>query len=283
MTADEAKAVIDKFAAADSSMAAIAAVAEQLIDQVAADAQALSAADRCELDARREKERVDRDNENAYRRKKRREKPASIGCPSDVQTSAGCPSDVASSRACSSSAYLEESKIGGGGECARERARDTHENKLILREVGPPADNPEEVAAEVEQVVKRSGVGRWPEKPTPGWMRSTVIPQIATLLKAGVARNVILEAVRVAAENYTTGSPIGTFRWFFKPIMRAHAEATAQMALPLPPPRYKSVKGGRNELDAHYMARLAAADEEERRGSVGDAPVDGEGGAERSA
>lgn len=174
-----------------------------------------------------------------------------------------------SSRACSSSSNLEESKIGGGGECARERARDTHENKLILKEASAPAADPEEVAAEVEQVVKRSGVGHWPERSTPGWMRSTVVPQIVALLKAGVARNVILEAVRIAAENYTTGHPIGTFKWFLKPIMRAHedaqrdhAEAIAQMNLPLV---IKGGKGARHH-GGHHARR--PTDEEKFRADL---------------
>jgi hypothetical protein len=78
--------------AADSSPAA--AVAEQPLDQVTDDALALSDADRLELDARREKERADRERDNAYRRE-RRKKAASDGRPSDaLRTSVGGPSDT---------------------------------------------------------------------------------------------------------------------------------------------------------------------------------------------
>jgi hypothetical protein len=292
---DEAIAIIDRFIAADSSAPAFAAVIKMLLGKIRSAAEAL-APDVQELEERREKDRVDRDKDNAYRRKKRREKPASAGCPADVQTSAGHPADVVSSRARSSSSYLEGSKIGGGGECAR----GTHENKLILKVVSPPADDPEKVAVEVEQTVKDSGVGRFPEKPTEGWMRSTVVLQIAARLKsaaalpAGVARRVLIEAVHVAAKNHPIGGRISSFMFFNKPegpIERAladalekHATATAQMALPLPPPRHPSVKGGRNELDEHYKARRAAADEEaERRASAGNTPADGVGSAGRNA
>jgi len=239
MTADEAKAIIDRFAVADSSLAAIAAVAKQLIDQVAADAQALSLADRRELEEWRAKAEVERIKNNE-RQQRHRSRLRHGDCHGDVTVTA---SDASPARARSSSSFLESKKEGGGGVCAREGARDTDENKIILKAVD--AADPEEVAAEVEQTVKRSGVNRWPEKPTEGWMRANVVPQIAALLRAGVARNVILEAVRVAAESYYTGNAIGSFKYFINPIMRAHAAATAQLALPLN--NFKSVPGGTNE------------------------------------
>jgi hypothetical protein len=81
--------------AADSSPAA-----KQPLNQVSDDAQALSAADRLELDARREKERANREKENDYRRGLRRKKAAFGGYPSDIhRTSDGCPPDAPHSRA----------------------------------------------------------------------------------------------------------------------------------------------------------------------------------------
>jgi hypothetical protein len=76
--------------AADSSPAA-----KQPLDRVSNDAGALNAADHQELEARREKERIDREKENAYRRDLRRKKAASVGRPSDAsQMSDGCPADI---------------------------------------------------------------------------------------------------------------------------------------------------------------------------------------------
>jgi hypothetical protein len=291
---DEADAIIDRFIAADSSAAAFVAVIKMLLGKIRVAAEAL-VPDMQELEERRAKDERDRAQDAARKRRKR----ASGGCPADAEMSGGCPADAVSSRAHSSSSYLEESKIGGDGECARERARDPHKNKFVLKEIeAPAADDPEEVAAEVERAVKDSGIGLWPEKPTEGWMRSTVVPQIAARLKSaarlppGVARQVLIEAVGVAAKSHPIGGRISSFAFFNKldgPIERAlaraladHAAAAAQLALPLPP-RLKAVKGASNDLDAHYKARLAAATEAERRANVGDAPTDGKGGAERSA
>jgi hypothetical protein len=105
MTADEAKAIIDRFAAADSSMAAIAAVAKQLIDQVAADAQALSVADRRELEEWRAKAEVNR-TKNTERQQRHRDREKSRLRNGDVTV-------TGPSRARSSS-ILEEENIGGG-------------------------------------------------------------------------------------------------------------------------------------------------------------------------
>lgn len=292
---DEAIAIIDRFIAADLSAAAFAAVIRLLLlGKVRVAAEAL-APDMQELEERRAKDERERAQDAARKRRKR----ASGGCPPDAEMSGGCPPDAASSCARSSSSYLEESKIGGGGECARERARDPHKNKFVLKEIeAPAADDPEEVAAEVERAVKDSGIGLWPERLTEGWMRSTVVPQIAARLKSaarlppGVARQVLIEAVGVAAKSHPIGGRISSFAFFNKPdgpidralasALAAHAAAAAQLALPLPP-RLKAVKGASNDLDAHYKARLAAATEAERRANVGDTHADGEGGAERSA
>lgn len=215
MTGDEAKAIFDKFAAADPSMAPLAAVAKQLIDQVAADAQALSVADRCELDARREKDRVDRDNENAYRRKKRREKPASIGRPSDAQTSDGRPADAVSSRARSSSSYLEENKINGGGGDTRARADDENVSA-------------EQIASTVEQIVKETN--HWPAD---GWLHSATVEQIERRLKVGQRPSLIVEAVILACKRDTSGQRFRCFGYFDAPIARAHGEANKAPMLPL--------------------------------------------------
>jgi hypothetical protein len=69
MTADEAKAIVDRFAAADPSMATIAAVAKQLIDQAVNDAEALSAADRLELAEFRAKADAERIADAARKRR----------------------------------------------------------------------------------------------------------------------------------------------------------------------------------------------------------------------
>jgi len=62
------------------------------------DAAALNAADRLELEARREREHADHEKENAYRRDLRRKKAASAGRPPDVhRTSGGQSADASSS------------------------------------------------------------------------------------------------------------------------------------------------------------------------------------------
>jgi hypothetical protein len=99
VTADEAKAIVDRFAAADPSMATIASVAKQLIDQAVNDAEALSAADRLELVEFRAKADAERIADAARKRRKR----ASAGHPPDIHRTSA---DGVSARARSSSSFL---------------------------------------------------------------------------------------------------------------------------------------------------------------------------------
>jgi hypothetical protein len=215
MSPAETKAIVDKFAAADSSMTGIAAIAKQLIDRVAADAQALSAADRYELDARRKKERIDRDKDNAYRRDKRRKKAASGGRPSDEKTSVGRPTDALSSRARSSSILEEESKKEGGGGNARARAIDENSSA-------------EQIADAVERIVKETG--HWPKG---GWVRSSTITQLERRIRIGQSPLLILDAVERACKRDTSGQPFHSLTYFDAPIARAHSEANKEPTLPL--------------------------------------------------
>jgi hypothetical protein len=111
MTPDEAKATIDRFATADSSMAAIAAVAKQLIDQVAAAAVTL---------AERERKRA-----------QRARKAVPDKCPGHVP-------DTVSARARSSSTL--EVKIDDDDD---PRAR--NENKISIEQL---AENVEQITRE---------------------------------------------------------------------------------------------------------------------------------------
>jgi hypothetical protein len=261
MSPDEAKATIDRFAAADSSTAAIAAVAKQLIEQVATDAAALSETDRRELDALREKQRVEREKDNAYRRQKRREKPASVGCPSDAKTSVGCPSDALPSRARSSS-ILEE-KIDDDDD-DDPRARD---EKISI----------EQLADTVEQITRENG-----KLPIGGWNRSVLIAWLQKHIRASRSPQLIIGTVRGVTARAPIGGPINSLDYFDQQIARDHATAMAQLRLPL----VASVAGSgaasngkpsniRNYLDAS----IAAAEASERRAGIGDADAAEIGGA----
>jgi hypothetical protein len=120
MSPDEAKGIVDKFAAADSSLAAIAAIAKQLIDQVAADAVRLAECER----------------KRVYRA---RIKTVPDKCLGHVPDSVP---DTASARA-RSSLILESKILGGGG--GDTRARD-------LQNISA-----EELADQVESMVKQNG------------------------------------------------------------------------------------------------------------------------------
>src|ERR1700722_2906573 len=145
MSPDEAKAIIDRFAAADSSLAAIAAVARQLIDQVAAAAVTL---------AERERKRAWRAHRKAV--------------PDMSRT--GVP-DAVSARARSSSSSLREDLENGGGGDPRARALDenvsaeglTNEVERIVKENGHwPSPRGWVRSATVEQIERRLRLGQKP-------------------------------------------------------------------------------------------------------------------------
>jgi hypothetical protein len=261
VTADEAKAIIDRFAAADSSLVAIAAVTKQLIDQVAADGQALSAADRRELEEWRAKGEVDRLNTNERQQRCRDRKKSRDG---HVTSRDGPAASHAHAR--SSSIFLEERKTGGDD--TRARANE----KISLDLARPPID-PDDLTTQIEAIVKEHG--RWPPRQTEGWNHAVNVSIVDRLLREGVAANTILDAVRIA----TARSPyqhINGFNFFSGPIARAHTKARAQLQLPLNNSNNVKVVGGRK--DDYAKRRIAAAKQAEasdRERSSGDgAPVD---------
>jgi hypothetical protein len=210
MTPDEAKAILDRFVEADSSLAAIAAVAKQFIDQVAADAQALSAADKDELAERRAREQRDRENDNAYRRARRQRHPTDVRRMSD-----GCPTDAVSTRARSSSSSLESKKEGGGGD-ARARAID-----VISEEA-------ETITNEITRILTETN-----HQYSGRWGHSAVAEQIERRFRLGQRAPIIIDAVRKAAREAAGKTVIHSFVYFDKAIARAHSQAIAEPTLPL--------------------------------------------------
>jgi len=239
---DEAIAIIDRFIAADSSAPAFAAVIKMMLARIRAAAQALTP-DLEELMERREREQLEREKENAYRRKKRRDKPASAGRPSDAETSVGCPADAVSSRARSSSSYLEESKIDDDD--------DTRARVFKSRSAG-------EIAGEIELVVKAAG--KWPRNPGSYWTRAVVVPQIEGRLTQGMSAELIIGAVQSAAPR--SPNTIESFQYFNRPggAIETVFEATREkQAAELQLPLMRSIVGGKASLNDSYLERRIAA------------------------
>jgi hypothetical protein len=148
MTVAEAKATFARVVAANSSLAAIVAIVELLFDKVGAAIEA----DQLELEKRRAEDEIARVQDAARKRIKR----ASGGCPADIRRASA---DAACSRArSSSSSSLRSELIDDDDGDARERARNTDE-KMGLKVVAPAAD-PDQLASDIEQIVKEKGLSR---------------------------------------------------------------------------------------------------------------------------
>jgi hypothetical protein len=166
------------------------------------------------------------------------------------------PPDTSPARARSSS-ILEERKIDDDDDT---RARD--ENNLSA----------EGIADTAERIVKESG--HWP---LGGWNHAAHIAHIQEHLRRGIGAQVVVDGYRVASARAPAGA-IKTFAYFDKQIDRDHAQAMAQLKLPLP----VAIGGKASRNDSYIKRRIATAKQAEASdgersaggGATAEQPVD---------